>query len=49
MTRALIITITAIIALWLLAADLVSAHPAWGIAVDRNNQIYFSDIETLEA
>lgn len=25
----------------------VSAHPAWGIAVDRNNQIYFSDIETI--
>jgi hypothetical protein len=25
----------------------VSAHPAWGIVVDRNNQIYFSDLETI--
>src|SRR5215207_4340804 len=22
-------------------------HPAWGIAVDRNNQVYFSDLETV--
>jgi len=29
------------------AAGAVSAHPAWGIVVDRNNQIYFSDIETI--
>jgi sugar lactone lactonase YvrE len=25
----------------------VSAHPAWGIVADRNNQIYFSDLETV--
>jgi len=24
-----------------------AAHPAWGIVVDRNNQIYFSDLETV--
>lgn len=47
MLRALIITITAIITLCVLLADSVSAHPAWGIVVDRNNQIYFSDIETI--
>ncbi len=47
MTRALIITITAIITLCVLLADSVSAHPAWGIVVDRHNQIFFSDIETI--
>ncbi len=31
----------------MLLASSVSAHPAWGIVVDRNNQIYFSDIETV--
>lgn len=47
MRRALIISITAIIMLCVLLTDSVSAHPAWGIVVDRNNQIYFSDIETI--
>lgn len=47
MTRALVITNIAIIALCVLIADSVSAHPAWGIVVDRNKQIYFSDIETI--
>ena len=47
MTRALIITITAIITLCVFRAGSVSAHPAWGIVVDRNNQIYFSDLETI--
>jgi hypothetical protein len=47
MTRTLIITITAIIMLCTLLAGGVSAHPAWGIVVDRNNQIYFSDLETI--
>jgi sugar lactone lactonase YvrE len=47
MTRALVITITAIIMLCVCVTDSVSAHPAWGIVVDRNNQIYFSDIETI--
>ena len=36
-----------ILVLCLLLAAQVSAHPAWGIAIDRNNQIYFSDIETI--
>ncbi len=30
----------------LLAANVFS-HPAWGIVVDRNRQIYFSDLETI--
>lgn len=47
MTRALLITITAIISMCVLLADNLSAHPAWGIVVDRKNQIYFSDIETI--
>lgn len=47
MLRALIVTITAIITLCVLEADVVSAHPAWGIVIDRNNQIYFSDMETI--
>jgi hypothetical protein len=47
MTRICLISITALFTLWLLSADIVSAHPAWGIVIDRNNQIYFSDIETV--
>jgi sugar lactone lactonase YvrE len=47
MTRALVITIAAIVMLLVLLADGASAHPAWGIVIDRNNQIYFSDIETI--
>lgn len=47
MARALIITIIAVIILCLSLADSVSAHPSWGIVVDRNNQIYFSDLETI--
>jgi sugar lactone lactonase YvrE len=47
MTRALIITITAIMTSCVFLAGSVSAHPAWGIAVDRNNQIYFSDLEAV--
>ncbi|HXT63224.1 MAG TPA: hypothetical protein VN696_09330 [Pyrinomonadaceae bacterium] len=45
--RALIITIAVIVMPCVLLAVNVSAHPAWGIALDRNNQIYFSDIETI--
>lgn len=47
MTRALINTIKAVITLCVFLAASVSAHPAWGIVVDRNNQIYFSDLETI--
>jgi sugar lactone lactonase YvrE len=47
MRRALITTIAVITMLWVLLPGSVPAHPAWGIVVDRNNQIYFSDIETV--
>jgi hypothetical protein len=47
MRRALINAIKAVITLCVFLAAGVSAHPAWGIVVDRNNQIYFSDLETI--
>ena len=47
MTRAVIITVTALVTLCVFPAGGVSAHPAWGIVVDRHNQIYFSDLETV--
>ena len=47
MTRALIINSMTVIMLCLLCAESASAHPAWGIVVDRQNQIYFSDLETI--
>ena len=47
MRGALLINIAVVITLSVVALDSASAHPAWGIVVDRNNQIYFSDIETI--
>lgn len=44
--RALVI-ITAFISLSLFPAREVVAHPSWGIVVDGNNQVYFSDLETV--
>lgn len=35
-----------ILALWLLAGKAV-AHPAWGIAIDRQGQVFFSDLVTV--
>src|SRR5687768_16174822 len=32
---------------WFLLASEVQAHPAWGIAVDRQGQVYFSDLTTV--
>jgi hypothetical protein len=46
MLRALIIAI-AVITFTVVSANRVWAHPPWGIVVDRNNQIYFSDLETV--
>lgn len=39
--------ITAVITLLLFAAGDVVAHPSWGVVVDRNDQVYFSDLETI--
>lgn len=47
MTRALVTTITAIVAVCVLMIDDAWAHPAWGIVVDRQGQVYFSDLETV--
>jgi sugar lactone lactonase YvrE len=46
MTRALTITVLTIITVCVLAND-AQAHPPWGIVVDRQGQIYFSDLETI--
>src|ERR1051325_6751626 len=47
MKRILIISITAIISMCVLPANSAAAHPAWGLVVDRQGQIYFSDIEAI--
>jgi hypothetical protein len=47
MLRAIVTTLISIIAVCALATDRAWAHPAWGIVVDHNNQIYFSDLETI--
>ncbi len=47
MTRRLIITSMVVIIFCLLRAESASAHPAWGIVVDGQNQVYFSDLETI--
>lgn len=47
MSRAIIPTLMSIIAVCALTTGQASAHPAWGIVVDRDNQVYFSDLETI--
>lgn len=47
MIRAFVITISAIITICVLLADSSSAHPMWGIVVDRQGQVYFSDLKTI--
>lgn len=47
MRRAFVTTIIVIIAVCALTTGQAWAHPAWGIVVDRDNQIYFSDLETI--
>jgi sugar lactone lactonase YvrE len=37
----------AIVSVCLLLAAKVQAHPAWGIVVDRQGQVYFSDLKTV--
>jgi len=46
MSRALIIAVV-VITFTVVLANRVWAHPPWGIVVGRNNQIYFSDLETV--
>lgn len=47
MPRALVTTVLPFIAATALLTAHAQAHPAWGIAVDRQAQVYFSDIETI--
>ena len=44
MTRRLFSTVLPFLAAALLLAARAQAHPAWGIAVDRGGQVYFSDL-----
>ncbi|HUQ30629.1 MAG TPA: hypothetical protein VM095_00850, partial [Pyrinomonadaceae bacterium] len=47
MTRSLLITALIFITLCALLAGEARAHPPWGIGVDREGRIYFSDLETI--
>ncbi len=47
MPRAVALTLLSIIAIFALTTGQAWAHPAWGIVVDRDNQVYFSDLETI--
>src|SRR5688572_22536951 len=40
-------SIIAIVALSMFLTADATAHPAWGIAVDRNDQVFFSDLQTV--
>jgi hypothetical protein len=44
MKRALIITITVIVAMCALTIVNALAHPSWGIVVDQHQQVYLSDV-----
>jgi sugar lactone lactonase YvrE len=47
MIRVFAITISAIVAVCMFLPTETRAHPAWGIVVDRQGQVYFSDLETI--
>jgi hypothetical protein len=47
MPRAIVTSIISIMAVCALTTGQAWAHPAWGIVVDRDNQVYFSDLETI--
>jgi hypothetical protein len=47
MIRALVTTILALVSICVLLLAKAQAHPAWGIAVDRQGQVYFSDLKTI--
>ncbi len=47
MLRALVTTILAIASICILLTAKAQAHPAWGIAVDHQGQVYFSDLKTI--
>jgi hypothetical protein len=47
MIRARVATIIAIVSIWILLIAKAQAHPAWGIVVDRQSEVYFSDLKTI--
>lgn len=47
MIRAPVKAIVAIVFMGVLLTATAEAHPAWGIAVDRQGQVYFSDLKTI--
>lgn len=47
MSRVFAFAISVIITVLVLLSGKASAHPAWGIAVDRQGQVYFSDLKTI--
>lgn len=47
MIRAVVATFLAAIGACVFLAPPAQAHPAWGIAVDRQGQVYFSDLEIV--
>lgn len=47
MVRALVTIILAIVSICVLLTAKAQAHPAWGIVVDYQGQVYFSDLKTI--
>lgn len=47
MRRVLAINVAALVTACSLGAVGAWAHPSWGIVVDRRDQVYFSDLETI--
>ena len=47
MTRALFMTVTTTLAVCIFLAGAAQGHPAWGIVVDRQGQVYFSDLKII--
>src|SRR5437763_7193689 len=47
MTRAPFMTVITTLAVCIFLASDAQAHPAWGIAVDHQGQVYFSDLKTV--
>lgn len=45
--RSLVVTVSLCLALCALLVGEVKGHPAWGIAVDRKGQVYFSDLKRV--
>jgi sugar lactone lactonase YvrE len=47
MTRSLVASLVSFVAVTALFSAQVHAHPSWGIAVDPQRQVYFSDLKTV--